>query len=249
MNCDNELIEDNNNPTYTHSLSSLFEISGQVKLKQQQKFNPIIDFIKRYFHEKKSFRELNLLDVGIGYGVFLKLCEDQGISDLWGMDPFPDSIKLAKNNTNAMLKENRIEDMPWPFDYHSFDVITCMDVVEHLEKPSVLFKNAKRYLLEDGLLIIRTPNGSVPYRLRGIPKIGIPDRNPTHINVHPPNYWKKTARYEKYSILADWRGEHLTHIKGIQKRFGKLCNLLNLDHRKVPLLNAFEQGYVLILQK
>ena len=66
------------------------------------------------------------------------------------MDPFPDSIEIAKRYTSADLRVGRIEDSQWPFEENYFDVITCLDVVEHLQHPEVFFQNVKNILLRMG---------------------------------------------------------------------------------------------------
>jgi len=127
------------------------------------------------------------------------------------------------------------------------DVITCLDVVEHLSNPEIFFQNVKKYITDNGIVVVRTPNGGIPYLMRKIPFIGIRDTNPTYINVHSPKYWKKLAVKNGFRILKDWKGEHLTHIKGINL-LGKFLNILKIDHRKIPLLNLFEQAYIMILK-
>ena len=89
--------------------------------------------------------------------------------------------------------------------------------------------------------------GGLPYLMRKLPFIGIKDTNPTHINVHGPKYWKRLAIENGFEIIRDWKGEHLTHIKYISI-LHKITNLLKIDHRKVPVLNMFEQAYIMILR-
>ena len=96
--------------------------------------------------------------------------------------------------------------------------------------------------------MVRTPNGQLPYRLRRVPGIGIPDPDPTHINVHPPEWWSERARAAVWWIVEDWRGEHLTHLRLLPRLLALGCRLLGIDHRRVPGLAAFEQAYVMVLR-
>jgi len=242
------IIRDPYNLTYSHRISSVYDESGNVLPFHQQKYIPITDYILQYFKEiGKNSRNVRILDVGIGYGAFLKLCEDTGFRELYGMDPFPISIKIAKRYTSADLRVGKIEDLPWPFEENYFDVITCLDVVEHLQYPEIFFENVKKYIVENGIIIVRTPNGELPYLMRKLPIIGIRDNNPTHINVHDPKYWKNLAERHGFKIIKDWKGEHLTHIKGMNY-IDRLCRKMKIDHRKIPLLNKFEQAYIMILR-
>jgi len=234
------------NPTYVHDSASLFDSEGEVSAYQRQKFAPLLDALET--HAPRSPAELSLLDVGVGYGAFLRLCEERGFARLAGMDPFPDSIRIAERHTGARLVQGDAAKTPWPFETGAFDVISCLDVVEHLEEPPVFFDNARPYLAPEGLLVVRTPNGQLPYRMRRLPLVGIPDPNPTHINVHPPDYWRELVTRAGWQILEDWRGEHLTHLRGLPRALGLACRLVGLDHRRVPGLAALEQAYVMVLR-
>jgi len=236
---------DPENPTYDHTLDTLCSESGYKF--QREKYGPKLAFMKEYFGER--FPALALLDVGVGYGVFLKIAaEDYGLRNLSGMDPYPNSIEIAKKMTTARIEVGSLLDKTWPFVERSFDAITCFDVLEHLEKPEEFLINARRYLAPDGIILISTPNKGLPYRMRSIPLIGFPDTNPTHINVQPPSYWEIVAARNGYEIVASWKGEYLTHIRLIPKILKVLCAALRIDARKVPLVNVFEQAFVMVIR-
>ncbi len=236
---------DPENPTYDHTLDTLCSESGYRF--QREKYGPKLAFMKEYFGER--FPEIALLDVGVGYGVFLKIAaEDFGLRNLRGMDPYPNSIEIAKSMAPARIEQGSLLDEKWPFEERAFDAITCFDVLEHLEKPDAFFVNAKRYLRGGGVILVSTPNKGLPYRMRSIPLVGFPDTNPTHVNVQPPSYWKNAAARNGYEIVASWRGEYLTHIRLVPKILKALCAALRIDPRTAPLVNAFEQAFVMVIR-
>jgi len=235
---------DEKNATYIADEDDLRSAAGEKILRM--KYSGRLERLRVFFGER--YPGIRLLDVGIGYGMFLKTLEETGLSDLHGMDPFPDSIGIARRNTSARLSEGDITDPAWPFERNSFDAITCLDVVEHLKEPAVFFLRARDYLREGGIVIVTTPNGGLPYRMRSIPLVGFRDRNTTHINVHPPAYWRRLALENGYAIIDEWKGEYLTHIRLIPKILTALCRLLRLDHRRVPVVNSFEQSYGMVLR-
>jgi|WetSurMetagenome_2_1015567.scaffolds.fasta_scaffold14733_5 SAM-dependent methyltransferase len=236
---------DPENPTYDHTLDTLCSESGYAF--QREKYGPKLAFARKYFGER--FSAITLLDVGVGYGVFLKIAaEDFGLRNLFGMDPYPNSIEIAKKMTAARIEPGSLFDTTWPFAERAFDVITCFDVLEHVEKPDAFFVNAKRYLREGGVVLISTPNKSLPYRMRSIPLVGFRDTNPTHINVQPPSYWKRVAARNGFEIVASWKGEYLTHVRLVPKVLKALCAALRIDPRKVPFVNAFEQAFVMVVR-
>jgi 2-polyprenyl-3-methyl-5-hydroxy-6-metoxy-1,4-benzoquinol methylase len=234
---------DAENTTYDHTLDTLCSESGYEF--QRKKYGPKLAFMRDYFGER--FSAISLLDVGVGYGVFLKIAgEEYGLGDLRGMDPYPNSIEIARTMTKARIERGSLFDDRWPFEERSFDVLTCFDVLEHVEKPEAFFVNARRYLRPGGIVVISTPNKGIPYRMRSIPLIGFPDTNPTHINVQPPSYWQALAARNGYEIVASWKGEYLTHIRLIPKVLAALCAALRIDARTVPVVNAFEQAFVMV---
>lgn len=72
-----------------------------------------------------------------------------------------------------------------------FDLVTAVEVIEHVEAPINLLRNARRLLRPNGLIVITTPNvNSVPARVKFLlsEKIRMMDEvsEPTHIS---PVFW------------------------------------------------------------
>lgn len=236
---------DRDNITFTHSIETLYSARGLAY--QREKYIPKIDLLRERFGDR--FGGLAVLDIGVGYGVFLHLLEHEfGLTRLAGMDPFPGSIEKARRYTSADIRGGDITDETWPFDPGAFDVVTCFDVVEHLGDPAVFFSRVKPYLATGGAVVVTTPNRDLPYRMRSIPLVGFPDTNPTHINVHGASYWRRMALENGFRVVASWKGEHLTHIRLVPKVLADLCRLLRLDHRRIPIVRAFEQSFCMILE-
>ncbi len=237
-------MRDKENPSFSHTTESVF--TGDGLAFQREKFNPRIQRLRSHFGPQ--FTRMRLLDVGVGYGTFLHLLErEYGLVHLWGMDPHPGSLTLARDYTFADLRLGDINSPTWPFNPRSFAIITSFDVIEHLERPAVFLQRARRYLEPGGVVMFTTPNRQLPYRLRALPWVGKPDTNPTHINVHSPTYWCKLAQHCGYRILEAWTGEHLTHLKVVPDLLGHLCQLLRLDPSTAPLVSQFQQSFGLLL--
>lgn len=235
---------DSENPTYQSTFAHLFEEDGSLKPFQLAKYAPKVTKLRRAGLASSD----RILDVGVGYGAWLSLLEREGFTNLYGMDPFEGSIALAKGRTRAAVCLGRIEDDSWPFDPASFSAITCFEVVEHLVKPSVFFERARRYVKPNGLVLITTPLLELGYRLRRVPWLGIPDKNPTHINVRAPAYWLDLAQTAAFDVLDAWRGESLTHVR-FMNHFGTIVRRLGVDHRSLSGLRQFEQSFCLLLRK
>lgn len=98
----------------------------------------------------------NLLDVGCGDGVieyFIKI----KAKNIYGIDN--DQQELKKSKQKGMItKLVDFNSKKFPFKNNFFDVITCLDVIEHVIDPKFLLKEIYRVLKKNGILIISTPN-------------------------------------------------------------------------------------------
>jgi hypothetical protein len=166
--------KDTENPTCDHTLDTLCSESGYRF--QREKCGPKLAFMKDYFEER--FPEIALLDVGVGYGVFLKIAaEDFGLRNPRGVDPYPNSIEIAKSMVPARIERGSLFDEKWPFEERAFDAITCFDVLEHLEKPDSFFVNVqppsywKNAAARNGYEVVASWNGEYLTHIRLVPKI------------------------------------------------------------------------------
>ena len=97
------------------------------------------------------------LDVGCGAGLLCEPMARLGAS-VTGIDAAPELIEVAQEHASAMgLK----------IDYRSgevqelegrFELITCMEVIEHVADPAAFVSALAKRLAPDGLLVLATPN-------------------------------------------------------------------------------------------
>lgn len=95
-----------------------------------------------------------LLDIGCAYGYFVELALAAGY-DAYGIDPSSHAAGRAKLRFNARVWEGTIGSVKFFPDTH-FDVITMLDVVEHLADPRADLRRATRLLADDGRILIAT---------------------------------------------------------------------------------------------
>jgi SAM-dependent methyltransferase len=96
-----------------------------------------------------------LLDVGCGPGLFLGLAQQAGF-EVAGVELNPQLALRAGEHTNGA--EIIISDfMKVPAD-RRFDVISMLDLIEHLPDPLAALRHARQMLKPDGHIVLYTPN-------------------------------------------------------------------------------------------
>lgn len=97
-----------------------------------------------------------LLDVGCGSGEFLDFLKEQSW-ETTGIEPSEELSHVASSrglNVHTLTFENYLAK-----DTHEkFDVITLMNVLEHVPNPSAFILNCKKLLKENGIIVIKVPN-------------------------------------------------------------------------------------------
>lgn len=104
------------------------------------------------------------LDVGCGAGLLAEPLARLG-AQVTGIDAAPEVIAVARDHAAAMglAIDYRVGDVQ-ALDGR-FDLITCMEVIEHVAEPAAFVKALARRLAPNGLLIMSTPNATAWSRL------------------------------------------------------------------------------------
>lgn len=95
------------------------------------------------------------LDVGCGYGIFLKVLADHGFV-VRGVDYSELAVRYATQELGLDVSRTGLEEARFPNG--SFDVVTMNGVAEHLEDPLTTFAEVNRILEVGGLFSITAPN-------------------------------------------------------------------------------------------
>lgn len=115
-------------------------------------------FYGRVAEACKGFLKGRVIDVGCGSGDFLKIIRGNCGGEIHGVDFSAASIDRCRQ----IMPEGRfaIGDI-YGLDYESgyFDVVICMETLEHLEAPEAAFRELRRICRNGGTIIITVPNG------------------------------------------------------------------------------------------
>jgi ubiquinone/menaquinone biosynthesis C-methylase UbiE len=102
----------------------------------------------------------NVLDVGCAAGTISRLMGEKGHKVL-GIDRVDEYARLATefNSTENVTFETR-DVLKNPFPDKSFDCITFLETIEHVENPAQFLREFHRILRSGGCVIISTPNAT-----------------------------------------------------------------------------------------
>lgn len=142
-----------------------------------------------------------LLELGSGLGHLLGLLSDQ--FDCVGADIAHYAAYQTKLNAPQAQALVASADRLEVFADQSFDVIIALHLVEHLVDPPRALCHMQRMLVPGGLLLFATPNPDYALRPLKHPDT-TPDaisKDPTHINVQPPQTWRTWAEAAGFRVL------------------------------------------------
>jgi SAM-dependent methyltransferase len=94
-----------------------------------------------------------LLDAGCGSGRTLDELARYG--RVAGVDANPDAVERAHCRGHRDVRVARVEELP--FRAESFDVVTCLDVVEHTPDDRATLAELRRVTREGGVLLVTVP--------------------------------------------------------------------------------------------
>ena len=114
-----------------------------------------------YINDLFPLNEKNILDVGCGGGILAESMARLG-GNVTGIDQSEIAIKIAKlhakeNNLSIDYKLLNIEDF-LKKDSNKFDVITCLEMIEHVPDPASIITSCAKKLKKNGRLYVSTIN-------------------------------------------------------------------------------------------
>jgi SAM-dependent methyltransferase len=94
-----------------------------------------------------------VLDAGCGSGRTLQ--ELVGYGEVSGLELNAEAAELARERSLGEVVTGRLEDLPW--DDEAFDLITCLDVIEHVPDDVAALCELKRVCRPGGWLLVTVP--------------------------------------------------------------------------------------------
>lgn len=165
-----------------------------------------------YIQKHAEISGKNVLDMGCGGGILTESLAKAG-ANATGIDMSQDAIEIAKaharqSKLNIHYEKTRIEDFA-SLHPNTFDVITCMEMLEHVPDPFAIINAASQLLKPNGFLFLSTINRNIKAFLSAV--VGAE----YILNLLP----KGTHHYEKFirpSELNQWAEKNDFTLKGLQ---------------------------------
>ncbi len=161
-----------NNPVKDEDLSSLYTMAafkGERELQSKEWYAdyytdclagyresaPVIrQFQDNLRHIARFVPKGRLLDLGCATGVFLDVARKAGF-DVAGVDFSAELVEYARTSFNVEAYVGTLEEQRFPAA--SVDVVTMLDVIEHIPRYESVLPEIRRVLKPGGVLFLRTP--------------------------------------------------------------------------------------------
>ena len=113
-------------------------------------------------HLLPSSHDARIVDLGCGFGTFVKPAVDAGYNNVTGYDISEEQVKVANELGMDNVHRSSIED--YFAKNEKADVIVGLDIIEHFTKDELIefLLNVKKCLNPGGKAIFRTPNMDAP---------------------------------------------------------------------------------------
>jgi SAM-dependent methyltransferase len=137
--------------------------AGEIK-KWSRTMAPVIARSVSLIKDRFKGQTGRLLDIGCGYGFFLKAMQSEGW-ETEGVEISETGRNYATNQLGIKIYGNPLEELKLP--ENTYHVVTLFYVVEHVPDPPELIRNIRRILKPGGMLLLRWPHTTPLVKLMG----------------------------------------------------------------------------------
>jgi len=186
----------------------------------QNMIAPVVDASANLVLENSKTDGIRLLDIGCGYGFFLKKMVQYGWQ-VEGIEVSRPGRDYARRELGLCIHAKSLEAMAFPSE--QFDVVTLFYVIEHVHNPALVLKEVYRILKPNGMLLLRWPHSTPVVKVLGplAPKIDI-YHTPFHLYDFNPTAMTKLVARVGFSAVQHLIGGYTLP----KKRLHRLCSII-----------------------
>lgn len=100
---------------------------------------------------RNTRKDAKIIDVGCGTGITSDYLQKRGFKNVCGID---NSVNFIEYNKEGFILGDVLK---LPLKSNFFDVVLCLDVIEHLENDKAVANELYRILSKDGCLVVTVP--------------------------------------------------------------------------------------------
>lgn len=170
-----------------------------------------------------------VLDIGCGAGFLSNRLAEESCQ-VYAVDLSPESLLVAeKYDSTKSVKYLKADALHLPFAEASFDAVTAMDFLEHVEDPARVIREISRVLKPHGLFFFHTFNRNWLAKLVVIKLVEVLVKN-TPKNMHVIELFITPEELRRY---CQEQGLQIMEMTGLRPRLGSI-RLRHLLRREVP---------------
>ena len=114
-----------------------------------------------FINGQSTLADKSILDVGCGGGILAESMAKLG-AHVTGLDVEIDAIEAAKAHAyNSQLNLSYVCCPIEDYEAEAFDIVTCMEMLEHVKEPELVINHCVRLLKPGGFLFLSTINRTV----------------------------------------------------------------------------------------
>jgi SAM-dependent methyltransferase len=138
-----------------------------------------------------------ILDAGCGSGRTLEELREYG--EVCGIELSPEAAETARRRGEFDVRVGRLEELPW--EAGTFDLITCLDVIEHTPDDRLTLSELRRVCKPGGWLLVTVPAYQALWSVHD------------EANHHYRRYVRATLR--SAAVQAGWRVQRMSSFNSL----------------------------------
>jgi len=134
---------------------SLLKINVERITPEQASEDTLKEHRERYIYASKFVKNMKVLDVACGVGYGSQILLDMGAKECIGVDYSIKAIEYAKSHYKGKFYVMDATNLRFP--NKSFDAVVSFETLEHIKDYLTYFKELKRVLKPNGIIILSCP--------------------------------------------------------------------------------------------
>jgi SAM-dependent methyltransferase len=170
-----------------------------------------------------------LLDIGCGYGFFLKKMAQRGWA-VEGIEVSRPGREYARQSLGLSIHSKPLEDLAFPKE--CFDAVTLFYVIEHIHDPGMVLREAYRILKPGGMVLLRWPHSTPVVKVLGpFAKMFDMYHTPFHLYDFNPGAMRQLLEKSGFSMVQHMIGGFTLPKKRLYRWssviFGRIAEVLH----------------------